>query len=347
MTQPTQSRFAGIGLIAVLCLAASIGGVQVPQKKPQKPAAEVEALIDQLTQVDQQDVGYSASVSGSSFLPLGQSHTGMALLFQEPSATSDALRSLVKLGVKALPTLLEHLKDERPTKIKLSHPGVFGGMYITQDGDNAEKLEGLGRAETDYTIMVGDLCYVAIGQIVNRRYWAVRYQPTAIIFVTSVPKSKKLREEVIKAWSDLTPAKHEESLTRDILEDGYSRDSASLRLAYYYPAALETVALKQLARPAYPVADVWTLIRERLYPAKTTKERKALVEDFVTKHGEVSRQGIKWHLFEDLSSQEADEEGQVHPKLDSRPKARECLIEAFGLPATVKSTALRGNSWAM
>ena len=339
MTQLCQARYTCIGLIAVLCLAAWIGAVQEPQKKPQTPAGEVESLIDRLTQIDQQDVGYSASVSGSAFLPLGQSQMGMALLFQEPSASSDTLKSLVKLGAKAVPALLEHLKDDRPTKITLSHGGVFGGMFITQDEDKAKMQNQPGFAETKYTIMVGDLCYVAIGQIVNRPYWAVRYQPTAIVFVTSIPRSKKLRDEVIKEWSNLTPAKHEESLAHDILEsgDGYARDSASLRLAYYYPAGLETVALKQLSRPTYPATDVWTLIQERLYPAKTAKDRKALVDEFVTKNGDISREGIKWHLFNDLRSQEADEEGRTHPKLESRPKARECLIDVFGLPAKVKS----------
>jgi hypothetical protein len=36
-----------------------------------------------------------------------------------------------------------------------------------------------------YTIKVGDVCYVLIGQIVNRRLWALEYVPTLIVVVTS------------------------------------------------------------------------------------------------------------------------------------------------------------------
>jgi ankyrin repeat protein len=318
-----------------------LGGNGAPLPE-EAPANEAKALIDQLPKLDQQDTGYSGSVTGSAFLPLGRSETHTMLFGQKPHASSDALKSLVKLGTKALPTLLAHLNDERPTKILLTHEGFFGGMFVAQDEAGAAKKRDAdfgGERQTRYTVMVGDLCYVAIGQIVNRNYWAVRYQPTAIIYVTSLPKSKKLREDVTKEWGNLTPDKHRESLVRDLLESDseFVRDGASVRLAYYYPAALETAVPKQLARPTYSVFPVHDLVRDRLYPAKTAKERKVLVDDFVAKNGEIARDGIRWYLFEDLDTQEADEEGRLHPKLNPRYRARECLIDVFGLPATVKS----------
>lgn len=48
-------------------------------------------------------------------------------------------------------------------------------------------------------------------------------------------------------------------------------------------------------------------------------------------------EGIRWNLFEDLDSLEADEEGRRSPKLDPKYKTRECLMDVFGLPANVKS----------
>lgn len=324
----------GFGLITCFAQAQDL------KKQPAVPANEVKALIDRLTKLDRQDTGYSGSVTGSAFFPLGQSETHTILFGQEAHASSDALKSLVKLGTRALPALLEHLNDDRPTKIVLTHQIGFGGMFIGQDEDKEAKKEHhrFGE-EIRYTVMVGDLCYVAIGQIVNRNYWAVRYQPTAIIYVTSVPKSKKLREEVTEEWKDLTPDKHRDSLVCDLLDTKheYVRNGASLRLAYYYPAALETPALKQLARPAYDAIAVERLVRNRLYRAKTGKERKALVDEFVTQNGEIARDGIRWDLFEDLDDQEADEERRLSPKLNHRYKARECLIDVFGLPETVKS----------
>jgi ankyrin repeat protein len=339
MIRIRHTRLVWISLAAYLILTVSVAHAQEGEKKAKPPGDEVKALVDRLTEIDRPDIGYSGSVSGSSFLPLGQSETHTILFGQKPLASSDALKSLVRLGTRALPTLLKHLSDDRPTKITLTHPGGIGGMFIEQDEVPGKKKEPPFGGERRYTVMVGDLCYVAIGQIVNRDYSAVSYMPTAMIFVTSVPKSKKLREEVIKEWGNLTPDKHRDSLARDLLGSGSEedRDGASLRLAYYYPAALELLALKYLARPAYPPFAVEELVRNRLYPAKTAKERKALVEEFVRKYGEVAREGIRWELFEDLATQEADEEGRLSPKLNPRHRARECLIDVFGLPATVKS----------
>jgi hypothetical protein len=71
--------------------------------------------------------------------------------------------------------------------------------------------------------------------------------------VNSIPKSKELREELIKQWSELTPEKHRDSLLRDLESDHeYVRNGASLRLAYYHPDALESAAIKQLA-PKTPI----------------------------------------------------------------------------------------------
>jgi ankyrin repeat protein len=338
MSQFIHSRCLLVGLVAGLGLFLSVARSQEVRKQPAAPADEVKALIDKLTELDRQDTGYSGSVTGSAFLPLGRSETHMILFGQKPHASSEAMKSLVKLGPKALPALLKHLSDERPTKIVLTLEGFIGGMFIGQDMEK-KKEENFFGGEKRYTLMVGDLCYVALGQIVNRSYWAVRYQPTAIIYVTSVPKSKKLRDALLKEWGNLTPEKHRESLARDLDSDNEGvRNGASIRLAYYYPAALEALALKQLERPTYSVFAVEDLIRKQLYPAKTAKERKALVEAFVKKNGEIAREGIRWDLFQDLDTQEANEQGRLFPKLEKPYRARECLIELFGLPASVKSS---------
>ena len=344
MPQFSPSSTIGVSLLAALGLMAIAGQAQEIKKQP---VDEVKALIDQLTQVDRQDTGYSGSVSGSSFLPLGESQTGTMLLFQKPNDASEALKSLVKLGTRALPKLLEHLKDDRPTKIVVRHQGGLGGLFIMQDEEEKKKEDkqkggfggGFGTVETQYTVMVGDLCFVAIGQIVNRHYAAVSYVPTAIISVTSVPKSKAVREEVVRLWSNLTPEKHRDSLVRDLLEtdDEYVRNGASYRLAYYYPAALETAALKQLGRPSYSVMAVYDLVHGPLYAATTAKQRKARSGRLRRQEWRNRREGIRSYLFGDLSTVEADEEGRLSPKMDKRYPTQECLIDAFGLPRTVKS----------
>lgn len=154
-----------------------------------------------------------------------------------------------------------------------------------------------------------------------------------------MPKCKKHREELKKEWGGLTPDRHRDSLAKDLDSDSdHVRNEGSVRLAYYFPDAFESFAIKQLARATYDGSAGFALIREKLYPAKSAKERKTLVDAFVRKHGAIARDGILWDLFDDLDTQEADEEGRLTPKLDTKYKARECLIDVFGLPESVKST---------
>ena len=230
---------------------------------PKKPVDPAVALIDRLEQLGTQDTGYSGSVSGSSFLPLGYSRASVVLLSPStPSGTSDAMLSLVKLGAKAVPALLHHLGDDRKTKIVIRNR--LGGFFgISQDrGEKAEDEEPNGKGKTpfgapkQYTLRVGDLCYVALGQIVNRDYTAVRYIPSGNVMVTSVPHSRKLRADLKRQWGGLTERKHLASLVKDLNsktakggDDGGTRVGASLRLAYYFPKEYEPIAVQQLKRP--------------------------------------------------------------------------------------------------
>jgi ankyrin repeat protein len=223
---------------------------------PKKPVDPAIALIDQLEKLGTQDTGYSGSVSGSSFLPLGYSSASVVLLSPTtPNGKSDAMLSLVKLGSKAVPALLDHLDDDRKTKIVIRNNG-FGFFGISQDnGERAEdeQLKGNGEPK-QYTIRVGDLCYVALGQIVNRDYTAVQYIPSGNVAITSVPHSKKLRADLKRQWGRLTEKKHFESLANDLnakkpKENDGARAGASLRLAYYFPKEYEPLAIGQLKTP--------------------------------------------------------------------------------------------------
>jgi Ankyrin repeats (3 copies) len=271
------------------------------------PAADpAVALIDQLPALDRQDIGYSGSVSGTAFLPFGRNESGVVLLSprQGKSGSSDAMRSLVKLGVKAVPALLDHLSDDRPTKIVIDSTSALNGFK-----------------KTKYTVRVGDLCYVALGQIVNREYTAVRYIPTAIVIVGRVPENKQLHADLTKEWGKLTADLHRDALVQDFGSDnGSVREGAAVRLAYYYPDVLEPLVLKQLARPAYDTGAVDDFLRDKLYPAKTAKERKELTDEFVKANGEIAHDGLRWELFDRFGS----------PFEEKRPKARECLIDVFG-----------------
>jgi ankyrin repeat protein len=231
--------------------------------EPKKPADPAVALIDRLEQLGTQDTGYSGSVSGSSFLPLGHRRASVLVLSPStPSGRSDAMLALVKLGAQAVPALLDHLDDDRKTKIVIQN-NLFGFFRISQDeGEKAEDEDAKGKgkapfgAPKQYTLRVGDLCYVALGQIVNRNYTAVEYIPSGNVMITSVPHSKTLRADLKKQWSGLTEKKHLESLVKDLNskkangdDDDGARVGASLRLAYYFPKEYEPIAVQQLKRP--------------------------------------------------------------------------------------------------
>jgi ankyrin repeat protein len=312
----------------------------------------VPELIDQLQAVAEGDVGYMPTQTGFGFLPLGASQPAMLLLGQRPPARSDTLRELVRRGAAAVPDLIAHLDDKRPTKITIKHEFGLGGMFFPDEYDYNSRTtkpspgvgnRGKDRRERDsntHIVTVGDLCFVALGQIVNRHFNAVRYQPTAIIMINSPTRSEALRGAIKKEWGGLTPARHRESLVRDFVDPDseYRRTGACLRLGYYYPEALEALALKQLAEPRYDVDEVGALVRKKLYRARDTKERKGLFDAFVAVRGEVARQGILVYLFEDLESQEYDEGGSLSPPLKEKYAARACLVELYGYPKEVKST---------
>jgi Ankyrin repeats (many copies) len=323
-------RFASVVVAAALSIPVAWAQ---PAKSPTD--AEIEALIDRLKDVDQQDTGYSASMSGSSFLPLDRSEIGAALLFQAQPQSSSVMKSLVKLGLRATPMLLKHLGDDRKTKIEVGP--VAGNFWIVEDPQPESKAKKPGVASESkrrYTMMVGDLCYVVLGQIVNRPYAAVRYIPSGNTAVTSVPRVKKLRQELVGEWSGLTPERHLASLKKD-MENG-EHESASLRLAYWYPDELEPLAIRQLTRPAAP-GDTREFVREQLYAAETSKERKRLVDGYAAKHGPIAGDAIRYELFRDLSYEEANEQDDSPDKVPLPLGARECLTTFLGYPKTVKS----------
>ena len=90
-----------------------------------------------------------------------------------------------------------------------------------------------------YVVQVGDLCFVLVGQIVNRRLTAVRYQPTAGMIVNSPVESPSLRERVVRDWGSLDAAQLRASLLADIaVANGLRAYGPALRrLRFYFPDA--------------------------------------------------------------------------------------------------------------
>jgi hypothetical protein len=134
-TMATMQRVTSIASILALAAASSQLGAQPPKPTAAPPKDEITALIDVLPNIADGDVGYMPTQTGGGFLPLGVTQPGAMLLFQQPPAKSDSLRELVKRGAAAVPHLIAHLDDKRPTKITIKHEGGFGGMFFDDEYD--------------------------------------------------------------------------------------------------------------------------------------------------------------------------------------------------------------------
>lgn len=228
----------------------------------------IEELIASLASIESPDFGLSATMSGQAFLPIeGMNTADTFVITDHRIESSAALKELVKIGPLALPALLQHLDDDTHTRLKIDRStGLFGGMWFANKlwGNPAneqeqavfqaqpqEEVDPLGRDHVDsYTVKVGDICFVAIGQIVGRRYQAVRYQPTACVVLSSPTHDATLAAQVRAIWqSDNPRQKLLDSLLLDFAtrskSDGKSLDGmaigsylqceAAMRLLYYFP----------------------------------------------------------------------------------------------------------------
>lgn len=215
------------------------------------------------------------------------------------------MRELVRRGLQALPELIQHLSDKRPTKLNVGKgmSSWFSDEYHSrfradskqQKGVNKGKEKGFG----SYTLKVGDLCYVACGQILNRGLNAVRYQPTLCLVVNSPVETPELAVAVKNDWLGVTPAEHERSLYRDALDvsNPFSVSNALPRLLYYYPRVGQDLAVKLLNRPFYDKALLSNFIDPQLLRIKTAEERDQKVVAFRKRHGVANDDGLLRELI--------------------------------------------------
>jgi hypothetical protein len=205
----------------------------------------IEGLIDQLQEVDGQGPGFSIWYSGSGFIGTGRWRADTGVLFRPPVQESDPLVELVRAGLDALPQLLEHVFDSRLTKLTLNRENTamnrmfehrFPWLPLTDPAPEWESEPSHfldGDSFDEHTVCIGDLCYVAIGQIVHRNYDAIWYVPSGNTFASSPVKEPRLADEVVRRWTGLTPAAHCQSLIDDIWIN--RQGSAFEQLEFYYP----------------------------------------------------------------------------------------------------------------
>lgn len=312
----------------------------------------IERLVDKLIEVSEPGFGYSGYFAGSEFLPYDDTgEVGTLVLGAAQRARSETLRAIVEKGVDAVPVLLTHIGDERKVKMKpmsgmmwMSFADEYDWNRRTRPkspaGVNRDDWPGGQDQRRQHAVTVGDLCFVALGQIVNRNFSATRYQPTGGLVVNSPSYSKRLREVIVADWTGLTREQHKQLLIEDFKTPDHAgrRTGAYLRLAFFYPETVEPLVLAELAKPTFDVFKVAGFCRDRLYKTANKGRRQQLYDQFIREHGAASSAGIMQQLFDDLDNLEANEQGRLHPRLtEYSTQPRELLIQLFGKPANVKS----------
>jgi len=260
--------------------ASRTAGEQIPsdtiQLGSQPPISETESnrikmLIQGLATIDKPTFGINGTLSGSAFSPIDSAYqVNSGLIMNHGFGTNSEFVELVKLGPKALPFLLQALDDKTPTKLVINN-GVsfFGDMRFEHElaGNRAntneqeilnwpferESLRPDHRETlTNYTVTIGDACFVAIGQIVGRPYQAVRYQPTAMIVINTPTHDDLLAKQVRAIWQSMNSAQHLlDSLLLDYAGGKNSDrrgfgDGAAMRLLYYFPQQTTNLIVQRL-----------------------------------------------------------------------------------------------------
>ncbi len=231
--------------------------------------ANVERLIDDLCDLDMIAVGLHPTASATAFLAADDDarFSGGVLGSQAPTA-NPAMSRIVQLGVDAIPTLISHLGDKRPTKLTVGDQFPITTRWFDDEYDPRDRNEQKDSKPSNflnnmlergfsgkYVVKIGDVCFVLIGQIVNRNLLAVRYQPSGCMVVNSPIESPDLIVNIRRDWCNLTKQQHMESLMsdRDHANGAWDGKPALVRIRYYYPDALATIESEPLKKK---IADI-------------------------------------------------------------------------------------------
>jgi hypothetical protein len=272
---PSRVMLSAAKFIAGCLVAYVLSGYGISDVGSDYSRKSVPELIDDLTQIDSQSPGINSAATYEGFIADNSPGSfGGGVLGVAPPKVPPQMSELVRRGPAALPELIRHLEDKRPTKVEVGNKpsgsqvgvDVFMFMYFSDEYDprvprwfdEAELKRGPRPMEKGfsgrYTVKVADACYVLIGQIVSRRLLSVRYQPSGGLVVNSPIEAPVLAEKVKSDWGDADAETVRQSLLEDIHSPNHPKriskaeytdrfvNPALKRLRLYFPdmyAALE------------------------------------------------------------------------------------------------------------
>jgi hypothetical protein len=257
------------------CVVSAMSVSTAPAISADDSGKSVAQLIDELTEIDSQSPGINSAAKYEGFIADNRPGSFEVGVLGVPAPKAPLqMRELVRRGAAVLPDLIGHLGDSRPTKLEVGNKDdgrqigmdAFLFMYLSDEYDprlphwfsEEEMKRGTRPMEKDfhgrYTVKVGDVCYVLIGQIVNRRLLAVRYQPTGGLIVNSPIEAPSLVERVKNDWGKVDAERLKQSLLEDIHATNHPKhigpaeytprfvNPALARLRFYFPDTYNALA---------------------------------------------------------------------------------------------------------
>ncbi len=218
-----------------------------PEANPAKAGAlagvSTVELIDSLVNLSSKDYAVRTNIiaGGPLRAPL--------IMLQDPGPKpSDAMQELVRRGALAVPYLVKHLGDTRPTQVPVPRlSGQWFGYEYDYNRSTTRPPPGVNaygptsQPQSPPTMpgafAVGDICFDLLGEIVNRGFESVRYQPTMCIVVNCPTVLKEVRDAATREWGTLTPELHRQRLMEDVSHPDRPERAKEARklLARYYP----------------------------------------------------------------------------------------------------------------
>lgn len=181
----------------------------------------------------------------------------------------DALTELVRRGPGIVPFLCAHMDDARPVRRPVLR--LQEDARIVYDENPWGHRSGRGKArpstvqqeeffpgeesarpDSPWRLTVGDLCYFALGQIVNRKFFPIAHSGGPAPPILAAPsRFPLLRDAARKEWGAANTRVILASLTADAMRpDRLFRDVGAIRrLKLYFPGAVERVASARFRLP--------------------------------------------------------------------------------------------------
>jgi hypothetical protein len=179
----------------------------------------IKALILSFAEISVPSAVYDMTNFGKAFVPLRHESPQSNPENQGRQRLAAALSELVKEGPVAMPALLESLDDSRPTQSTVVHDVRIGenhrwGYMRFTDRLQGERLTPEFGADfvsdssdlSSYTVTIGDMCFMALGQITSKQYVPIMASSPSCIDIRSPCHNKRLLNVVREKWSRGIPA---------------------------------------------------------------------------------------------------------------------------------------------